>query len=121
MAENNDKQIDLGRKAPEAPTAKLGTALVLNTNLKSDAKVTVTKGTRLGVDNVQYSLVKRKAPESLKRITDELFEITEDVSINSGKIIPDGTVLDEVKDKDLIEHIKKNIPNGLRLEKVVTK
>ncbi len=83
---------------------------VLQSAVKVSRESVIKKGTKVKKGDDTYDMVFRKDSSALARVTDDTFELSKDVKVNPGEILPAGTVLDPVSDKALIEELKKINP-----------
>ncbi len=85
---------------------------VLATTLKMSKTKVLKKGVKVVRNTNEFDKVKRVAPGALVRVTEDIYEISEDVKITEPFFIKAGTVLDPEKDKELIKWVKDNVRGG---------
>lgn len=85
---------------------------VLATTLKMSKTKVLKKGGKVVRNTTEFDKVKRVAPGALVRVTEDIYELSEDVKITEPFFIKAGTVLDSEKDKELIKWVKENVRGG---------
>lgn len=109
--------------APEPERAVIGKKTVLTLNIAYNLRVdkTVKAGTRLYTNTADYYLVSQAHPDALKEVNRGVYDVTRDVVVKTKKKLPVGTVLDPVKDKELIDRIKaKHLPEDCVIKEIPT-
>jgi hypothetical protein len=86
---------------------------VLATTIKMSKPKLLKKGSKVVRNTPDFDKVKRVAPGALVRITEDIYELSEDVTVMEPHYIKAGTILDPVKDKDLIAYVNANVNGGL--------
>ena len=86
---------------------------VLATTIKMSKPKLLKKGIKVVRNTPDFDKVKRVAPGALVRITEDIYELSEDVTVMEPHYIKAGTILDPVKDADLIKYVKENVNGGL--------
>lgn len=86
---------------------------VLATTIKMSKPKLIKKGAKVVRNTPDFDKVKRIAPGALMRVTEDIYELSEDVTVTEPHYIKAGTILDPVKDADLIKFIKENVNGGL--------
>lgn len=86
---------------------------VLATTIKMSKPKLLKKGSKVVRNTPDFDKVKRVAPGALVRVTEDIYELSEDVTVTEPHYIKAGTILDPVKDADLIKFIKENVNGGL--------
>ena len=85
---------------------------VLATTLKMSKPKVLKKGGKVVRNTTEFDKVKRVAPGALVRVTEDIYELSEDVTITEPYYIKAGTVLDPVKDAELIKWVNDNVRGG---------
>ncbi len=85
---------------------------VLATTLKMSKTKVLKKGGKVVRNTTEFDKVKRVAPGALVRVTEDIYELSEEVTITEPYYIKAGTVLDPVKDAKLIKWVNDNVRGG---------
>jgi hypothetical protein len=106
----NEPPVVSDKPPVEAAETKRGTAkkaLVLNISFNVKLPVTLKKGKRLEIRSADYYLVSQSNPELLKKISETVYELTDDATITKKTRLPVGTILDPKEDAWIIERIQR--------------
>jgi hypothetical protein len=105
-------------QAPK-PRGMVKKALALNIAFNIKKPVTIKAGKRLDVRSAEYYLIAQSNPENLKKISESMYEVTEETTVLKKTVLPVGTILDEKEDAWIIERIKsKHVPEAGALKEI---
>jgi hypothetical protein len=105
-------------QAPK-PRGMVKKALALNIAFNIKKLHSIKAGKRLDVRSADYYLVTQSNPEKLKKISEAMYELTEDVTVMKKVTLPVGTILDDKEDAWIIERIRsKHAPEAGALKEI---
>jgi len=105
-------------QAPK-PRGMVKKALALNIAFNVKKPITIKAGKRLDVRSAEYYLISQSNPEKLKKISESMYELTEETTVMKKTVLPVGTILDEKEDAWIIERIKsKHAPEAGALKEI---